>query len=154
VEILATDISQEVLDKAKAGMYTQFEVQRGLPIKYLMDNFQQVGDMWQISPEIRRMVQFKPFNLLDGFAALGTFDLVVCRNVLIYFDQETKVDVLKRLSAAMPDDGFLMLGAAETTIGLNQYFNAVEGRRGLHSRIGGAAGRAGGAVGLQQAQSA
>ncbi len=91
VDILGTDISTEVLEKAKAGVYSQFEVQRGLPIQMLVKHFSQVGDTWQISPEIRAMVQFRPLNLLADFAYLGGFDVVFCRNVLIYFDQETKI---------------------------------------------------------------
>jgi chemotaxis protein methyltransferase CheR len=90
IEILATDISAEVLEKAKSGVYSQFEVQRGLPIQLLIKYFTQVGDCWQLSPEIKAMVQFRPFNLLNDFAPLGVFDLLFCRNVLIYFDQESK----------------------------------------------------------------
>ena len=98
IEILATDLSSEVLEKAKAGIYSQFEVQRGLPIQLLVKYFTQVGETWQIAPEIRAMVQFRPLNLLNDFAPLGTFDLVFCRNVLIYFDQPTKIGVLDRLA--------------------------------------------------------
>ena len=98
VEILGTDLSTEVLEKAKAGIYSQFEVQRGLPIQMLVKYFSQVGDTWQISPEIRAMVQYRPLNLLADFAHLGGFDVVFCRNVLIYFDQETKIGVLNRIA--------------------------------------------------------
>ena len=98
IEILGTDLSTEVLEKAKAGMYSQFEVQRGLPIQMLVKYFTQIGDTWQISPEIRAMVQFRPLNLLADFAHLGNFDVVFCRNVLIYFDQETKIGVLNRIA--------------------------------------------------------
>jgi chemotaxis protein methyltransferase CheR len=83
IEIVATDISNEVLEKAKAGIYSQFEVQRGLPIAFLVKYFTQIGDTWQIAPEIRAMVQFRPLNLLADFSHLGTFDIVFCRNVLI-----------------------------------------------------------------------
>src|SRR6202035_1316301 len=93
-EMIATDLSLEVLEKATAGVYSQFEVQRGLPVQLLIKYFTQNGDTWQISPEIRAMVQYRPFNLLHDFAALGTFDIVFCRNVLIYFDQPTKIEVL------------------------------------------------------------
>ena len=110
VEIVATDISNEVLAKAKAGIYNQFEVQRGLPIQSLVKFFAQVGEAWQIAPEIRGMVQFRPLNLLNDFSSLGTFDLVFCRNVLIYFDQDTKIGVLNRLARQMPPDGYLILG--------------------------------------------
>ena len=91
IEILGTDISNEVLDRAKAGTYTQFEVQRGLPIQLLLKYFTQQGESWTISPALRSMVQWKKFNLLDSFASFGQFDIVFCRNVLIYFDQPTKV---------------------------------------------------------------
>ena len=122
----------EVLEKAKAGIYNQFEVQRGLPIQSLVKFFTQVGEAWQIAPEIRAMVQFRPLNLLNDFSALGTFDLVFCRNVLIYFDQDTKIDVLNRLARQMPADGFLMLGAAETVVGLTEAFKPMADRRGLY----------------------
>ena len=85
VEILATDLSVGVLEKAAAGIYTQFEVQRGLPVQNLIKYFAQQGDTWQVSPELRAMVTFRPFNLLRDFTELGSFDVVFCRNVLIYF---------------------------------------------------------------------
>jgi chemotaxis protein methyltransferase CheR len=132
VEIIATDISNEVLEKAKAGIYNQFEVQRGLPVQQLVNFFGQVGEAWQIAPEIRAMVQFRPLNLLNDFASLGTFDLVFCRNVLIYFAQETKVDVLNRLARQLPFDGYLILGAAETVVGLTDAFKPLADKRGLY----------------------
>lgn len=132
VEILATDLANEVLEKARAGLYSQFEVQRGLPIQMLMKYFTQSGDTWQISPEIRAMVQFRPLNLLADFAHLGTFDVVFCRNVLIYFDQPTKIDVLDRLARITEHDGYLVLGAAETVVGLTESFRPLTDRRGLY----------------------
>ena len=96
IEIVATDLSTEVLEKAKAGIYSQFEVQRGLPALMLIKYFTQVGETWQIAPEIRAMVKFLPLNLLNDFSRLGRFDVVLCRNVLIYFDQATKISVLER----------------------------------------------------------
>ncbi len=132
IEIVATDLSTEVLEKAKTGIYSQFEVQRGLPITQLVKFFAQVGDAWQIAPEIRGMVHFRPLNLLNDFSALGSFDLVFCRNVLIYFDQPTKIDVLNRIARQMPADGFLVLGAAETVIGLTDAFKPATDRRGLY----------------------
>jgi chemotaxis protein methyltransferase CheR len=132
IEILATDISAEVLEKAKSGVYSQFEVQRGLPIQLLIKYFTQVGDCWQLSPEIKAMVQFRPFNLLNDFAPLGMFDLVFCRNVLIYFDQESKVAVLDRLARQIDPDGYLVLGAAETVVGLTERFRPHPDRRGLY----------------------
>ena len=132
IEIIATDLSNEVLAKAKAGIYSQFEVQRGLPIHLLVKFFDKVGEAWQVAPEIRGMVHFRPLNLLKDFSSLGTFDLVFCRNVLIYFDQPTKIDVLNRLAKQMPSDGFLVLGAAETVIGLTGAFKPMADRRGLY----------------------
>lgn len=121
-----------MLDKAKAGLYSQFEVQRGLPIKLLMKYFTQAGEMWQISDEIRRMVTYRPFNLLNDYSSLGSYDVIFCRNVLIYFQQETKAAVLNRLRNQMPDDGTLFLGAAETVLGLCDKFKPVPGKRGMY----------------------
>ena len=133
VEILGTDLSAEVLEKAKAGVYSQFEVQRGLPIQMLVKHFSQVGDTWHISPEIRAMVQYRPLNLLSDFAHLGSFDVVFCRNVLIYFDQETKIGVLNRIARLLDPDGFLVLGAAETVVGLTDAFKPLVDKRGLYA---------------------
>jgi chemotaxis protein methyltransferase CheR len=132
IEIIATDLSNEVLEKARAGLYSQFEVQRGLPIQLLMKYFSQAGETWQISPEIKAMVQYRPLNLLADFSHLGTFDIVFCRNVLIYFDQETKIDVMERLARSTDQDGFLVLGAAETVVGLTEVFKPLMDRRGLY----------------------
>jgi len=133
IEILGTDLSTEVLEKAKAGVYSQFEVQRGLPIQMLVKYFTQTGDTWQISPEIRAMVQYRPLNLLTDFNQLGKFDVVFCRNVLIYFDQETKIGVLNRIAKLLESDGFLSLGAAETVVGLTDAFKPMVDRRGLYA---------------------
>lgn len=134
LNLLGTDISREVLERAKLGMYTQFEVQRGLPIQLLVKYFTQVGEQWQISADIRRMVQFKPFNLLDPLTPLGQFDIIYCRNVLIYFDQPTKKMVLERIAQILPEDGCLLLGAAETVVGITDVFKPVPGARGLYAR--------------------
>ncbi len=132
IEIIATDLASQVLEKARAGIYSQFEVQRGLPIQLLIKYFTKVGDMWQIAPDIRAMVKFKQLNLLGDFSALGTFDLIFCRNVLIYFDQETKIDVLNRLGRVTASDGYLVLGAAETVVGLTDSFRTLPELRGLY----------------------
>ena len=132
--ILGTDLSNEVLDKAKAGIYSQFEVQRGLPIQMLLKYFEQQGEMWQINAAMRAMIEWKKFNLLDSFTHLGEFDIIFCRNVLIYFDQETKSEILDRMSKSLPDDGYLVLGAAETVVGLTGSFAPVPGKRGLFQR--------------------
>jgi chemotaxis protein methyltransferase CheR len=133
IDIVATDTSTAVLEKAQSGIYSQFEVQRGLPIHLLIKYFAQVGETWQVAPEIRAMVQFKPFNLLNDLASLGTFDIVFCRNVLIYFDQPTKIGVLERMSRVVQRDGYLVLGAAETVVGLTDSFKPVPDRRSLYA---------------------
>ena len=133
VEILASDLSNEVLEKARHGIYSQFEVQRGLPIALLVKYFTQVGENWQLASELRAMVKFRQLNLLRDFSSLGRFDVVFCRNVLIYFDNETKIDVLHRLARNMEPDGFLVLGAAETVIGLTERFKPYGDRRGLYA---------------------
>ena len=132
VDIIGTDLSTEVLEKAKAGMYSQFEVQRGLPIQMLVKYFAANGEMWQVSADLRAMVQYKPFNLLQDFSHLGMFDVVFCRNVLIYFDQETKIAVLERVARVMEADSYLVLGAAETVVGLTESFKPMLDRRGLY----------------------
>ncbi len=132
VEIVATDLSQEVLEKSKAGIYSQFEVQRGLPIQMLVKHFTQVGELWQLNADIRAMVQHRQLNLLQHFSHLGTFDVIFCRNVLIYFDQETKISIFHRLSKMIEPDGVLALGAAETVVGISDAFKPYPDRRGLY----------------------
>jgi chemotaxis protein methyltransferase CheR len=138
IDIVATDLSVEVLEKAKAGIYSQFEVQRGLPIGLLIKYFTKIGETWQIAPELRAMVQYRQLNLLEGFNHLGAFDIVFCRNVLIYFDQPTKVDVLDRIARNTERDGYLVLGAAETVVGLTDSFKPIADRRGLYAPNGSA----------------
>ncbi len=133
-DILATDMSAPVLEKAKAGIYTQFEVQRGLPIQRLVKHFDQVGDSWRIKPQLRQKVRFEQANLLDDFARYGKMDVIFCRNVLIYFDIQTKAKVLDRLAAQLADDGFLLLGAAETVVGLTDSLRPISGHRGLYAK--------------------
>src|SRR5215212_1849268 len=132
VEILATDISQEMIEKSKAGIYSQFEVQRGLPIQMLVKYFRQNGELWQVNADIRAMVQHRQLNLLHDFSQLGMFDVIFCRNVLIYFDQETKIGILKRMARLNEPDGFLVLEAAETVVGLTDAFKPYPERRGLY----------------------
>jgi chemotaxis protein methyltransferase CheR len=132
IEIVATDISTEVIEKAKSGLYSQFEVQRGLPIQLLLKYFKQDGDQWRISQELRDMVQYRQHNLLDDFASLGMFDVIFCRNVLIYFDSKTRQDVLTRISRSLVKDGQLLLGAAETVVGFTNMFMPMPDKRGLY----------------------
>lgn len=133
IEIVATDLCGGVLERARAGLYSQFEVQRGLPVKLLLKYFTQVGQRWQIVPEVRAMVKFRTFNLLADFASLGSFDVILCRNVLIYFDQDTKSDVLRRLAETISSDGYLVLGGSETALGLSDRFRMVSDKSGLYT---------------------
>jgi chemotaxis protein methyltransferase CheR len=149
IEIVGTDLSGEMVERAKAGVYTQFEVQRGLPIQRLVKHFKQIGDKWQISDRIRSMVQFREFNLLTDLSSLGQFDVVFCRNVLIYFDQPTKTKVLEGISRVLPPDGILYLGGAETVLGITERFRPLENQRGLYVLAGNstAAGKGSGIAG-------
>ncbi|MGH6948180.1 MAG: CheR family methyltransferase [Kiloniellales bacterium] len=133
IEILATDLSTEVLQRGRDGVYTQFEVQRGLPITYLVKYFGKNGDRWRINEKIRSMVKFQPFNLLQSMSALGRFDVIFCRNVLIYFDQPTKTLVLDRIAGQMSENGFLFLGGAETVVGTSLRFQPMQGHRGVYT---------------------
>ncbi|KST60455.1 chemotaxis protein CheR [Methylobacterium sp. GXS13] len=132
VEIVATDLSTEVIEKARLGLYSHFEVQRGLPVQWLIKYFTQVGEQWQIAQSLRSMVDYRQLNLLHSFTSLGQFDVIYCRNVLIYFDAPTKSDVLARLAAQLAPDGALLLGAAETVIGLTDRLSPNPKHRGLY----------------------
>jgi chemotaxis protein methyltransferase CheR len=132
IEIIATDISQAVLEKARAGIFSQFEVQRGLPIQMLVRHFTQVGELWQLNADIRAMVQHRQLNLLQDFSHLGTFDAIFCRNVLIYFDPDTKSAVFDRLAKVLEPDGILTLGAAESVVGISDAFRPFPEKRGLY----------------------
>ncbi len=133
VEIVATDISMEIIAKAKAGRYTQFEAQRGLPVQFLVKYFKQEGENWQIQDTIRQMITYRHINLLHDLSPLGHFDIVFCRNVLIYFDSETKSNILNRASAIMPEDGILYLGGAESVLGISEAFEPLSGARGVYT---------------------
>jgi chemotaxis protein methyltransferase CheR len=139
VEIVGTDLSLDVLARAKDGVYTQFEVQRGLPVTHLVKHFRKDGANWRISDALRAMVTWRSFNLLDDMATLGRFDVVFCRNVLIYFDQPTKGRVLDSIARLMPADGLLYLGGAETVLGITQKFEPLAGERGAYAPAGGRA---------------
>jgi chemotaxis protein methyltransferase CheR len=132
VEILGTDLSREMLDRAREGIFTQFEVQRGLPVHMLVKHFRQDGSRWQVSPELRAMVRWQPFNLLDDPRGLGRFDIIFCRNVLIYFDAPTKSRVLGVIAGLLPPDGVVYLGGAETVLGLTERLVTAPGERGVY----------------------
>jgi len=134
VEIAATDLSQAVLAKGRAGMYSQFEVERGLTTAQLLRFFTQIRDGWQLNASIRARVSFSRFNLLDDYAALGRFDIIFCRNVLIYFDPARKTDVLNRMVHILARDGFIVLGASENVLGLSTNLAAHPEHRSLFQR--------------------
>ena len=115
VEILATDISGDVLEQAQRGIYTQFEVQHGLPVEYLMKYFEQINEKWRLRSDLRSMIKFGYFNLLDDTTRLGMFDVILCRNVLVCFDEATKAGILDKLAGNLNKDGFLFLGNDEST---------------------------------------
>lgn len=132
IEIIATDMSEGVLEKARSGIYSHFEVQRGLSSERLIRFFQKRGDSWEVSPALKKMITFKKHNLLDGITGLGVFDLIFCRNVLIYFDRQKKSEILEQIARAMAPDGCLFLGSAETVIGLTKSMDPAPGLRGVY----------------------
>jgi chemotaxis protein methyltransferase CheR len=133
IDIIGTDISSEMVERARSGIYSQFEVQRGLPIASLVKYFQQVSaDKWQLKESIRQMATFKEGNLLVDFGPVGVYDIIYCRNVLIYFDQPTKTKVLEAMSKVLAPDGVLFLGGAETVLGISDKFKPLEGERGIY----------------------
>jgi chemotaxis protein methyltransferase CheR len=131
IDILATDVSADAIARARTGLFTHGEVQRGLPLRMLAAHFRPEGKEWRLRGSIRTRVEFRVLNLLDSFAALGSFDVIFCRNVLMYFDSATKADIVDRLSDALADDGYLMLGAAETMMGLSNSFASESRFRGI-----------------------
>jgi chemotaxis protein methyltransferase CheR len=133
VELFASDISERALERARGGLYTQFEVQRGLPIRLLVRHFEKVDDQWSLSPRIRQMVRWRRINLLADLRSLGRFDVIFCRNVIASFDQPTRRRVLDQLANALPEDGCLVLGADETLGGASERLKPVAGRRGFYA---------------------
>ncbi|MFO1150926.1 MAG: protein-glutamate O-methyltransferase CheR [Alsobacter sp.] len=134
VEIVATDISREMIEKARAGRYSHFEVQRGLPIQCLLDNFSQDGETWVIAEPLRRAVDFRVMNLLQDAPGLGQFDLILLRNVLIHLDMAVKADVLARAARHLAPDGLLLLGSAESALGLGDAVMPHPEHRGFYAR--------------------
>ena len=133
IEILGTDLSKTALQKAQSGLYNQFEIQRGMPITLLIKYFEQEDDGWRIKKKIRDMVRYKPLNLMDNFTNLGQFDIVFCRNVLIYFERDVKAEVLGKIRKMLPKDGALFLGAAETVVGITDEFKLIKELRGVYA---------------------
>ncbi len=139
IDILGTDISKAMVERARSGVYSQFEIQRGVPAPMLAKYFSRDGDKWTVAAPLRSMVSFREFNLLDDPSLLGQFDVVFCRNVLIYFDQPTKSKILAGIARRMPSDGVLYLGGAETVMGITELFEPIPGERGLYRLVPGPA---------------
>jgi chemotaxis protein methyltransferase CheR len=133
-DILACDLSEACLEKAQSGLYTQFEVQRGLPSRLLIKHFERRDETWALSPRIRQMVRWRRVNLMNDLRGLGRFDMIFCRNVLSFFDEGLRKKVLEQIALAMPDEGFLVLGAKETVMGVTEAFRPLSGRRGFYVR--------------------
>ena len=128
-EIVATDISTEMLDRAQAGLFSQLEVNRGLPAAMLVRHFERDGANWRVAPALQKPITFKRLNLAAALPPMPPFDVIFLRNVLIYFDVETKRSVLNRVSSLLRPDGWLFLGSAETTIGIDDRFERVPAGR-------------------------
>lgn len=134
IEIIASDISAACIARARDGLYSDEEVQRGLGVKRLITHFAQESPGWRISPALRQMVRFQPFNLLEDFAWLGELDLIVCRNVLFYFEPRTKLQMLERLAAQLAPDGFLLTGTAELPHHITPAFEPLPEGRGVYCK--------------------
>jgi chemotaxis protein methyltransferase CheR len=133
IELIATDFSSEAIARARAGVYSQYEVQRGLPIQLLVKYFTQEGENWRVNDRLRHMITFRTFNLLDHFGWLGTLDVVFCRNVLMYFDEHTKSDIVHKIADALAPDGFLVLGDTVGSVKLKPFFEQSD-VRGVYAR--------------------
>ena len=133
IELFGSDISERSLERAQSGLYNQFEVQRGLPIRMLVRYFEKTEDMWTLALRIRQMVRWRRINLLADLRALGQFDIIFCRNAISSFDAPTRRRVLEQLARALPDDGWLVLGMDETVVGVTEALRPAPGRRGVYA---------------------
>jgi chemotaxis protein methyltransferase CheR len=123
IELLGTDFCSKVVKRARAGIYQQIEVNRGLPTPFLLKHFRRAGLDWQLNETVRRMAHFETIDLRNSMRALGPFDLVFCRNVMIYFDNETKRRIMKELHGTLFRGGWLLLGGTETAFGLDDWYD-------------------------------
>ena len=131
-QILGTDISPSVLTEARSASYEEVTLSRGLSEERRNRYFRRKGKAWELIEDIRKRVTFREFNLMQSYALLGRFDVIYCRNVLIYFDQPTKTRVLEGISRLLPPDGVLYLGGAETVLGVSDRFQPIPGLRGIY----------------------
>lgn len=133
-EIIATDFSAPTLEKARAGLYSQFEVQRGLPIGFLIRHFEKIGDLWRIHDRLRARVKFQTHNMLDDPSALGVFDIIFCRNVLNAFDGDLRGHAMDRMLGQLADDGYLILGESESPAAAGAPIGPAGNRPGIFVR--------------------
>jgi chemotaxis protein methyltransferase CheR len=136
VEIIGTDLSRAMIERAQAGSYSHFEVQRGLPIQIMLEHFKPDGDAWQISTALRNMVDFRVMNLLDDAPGLGRFDVILLRNVLVYLEAGIKREVLARVASHLAPGGLMLLGAAESALGLGNAVVPHQEHRGFYGLPG------------------
>lgn len=132
IDILGTDVSARAIKAARSGVYSQFEVQRGLGVIEMLRHFDETSEGWQVKDDTRKVTRFQQHNVLQEPPARQRFDLILCRNVLLYFDQPTRERAFKRLASALNDDGFLMLGAGETVVGQTDAFVPSHDRPSLY----------------------
>jgi chemotaxis protein methyltransferase CheR len=135
--ILATDLSEAILTRARAGTYSQMEVSRGLPAPLLAKNFVQKGLRWELKPDIRKMVEFRALNLVGPWPTLPPIDILFLRNVLIYFEVETRRKIFEKVRTVLRPDGYLFMGAAETTLGVDDTFERVQCGKTAYYRLRG-----------------
>jgi len=131
IQILATDVSVDAIERAETGLFGEAEVQRGLPLRLLSKYFRKEPSGWRLADELRHRVQFQVFNLMDCFTDLGMFDVIFCRNVLMYLEAAAKSDILERLAGSLEEDGYLVLGAAETVLGACNSFAVLPNLHGI-----------------------
>ncbi|HEY9216665.1 MAG TPA: protein-glutamate O-methyltransferase CheR [Phenylobacterium sp.] len=134
VELFASDISERALEKAQSGLYTQFEVQRGLPIRMLVQHFEKEGEMWGVSPRLRQMVRWRRINLLADLSKVGGFEVIFCRYVLSCAVESVRARILENLAGALTPDGYLFLGSAEQADGITHALTPVPDHPGLYQR--------------------
>jgi chemotaxis protein methyltransferase CheR len=134
IELAASDLSRAALERAQSGLYNQFEVQRGLPIRLLAEHFEKEGEQWRLADTIRQRVRWRRINLIAGLRQIGRFDVVFCRFVLSHMTDEAQRKVVEDLSVILPDDGYLVLGLKEQIAGLAEAFQPIIGRPGLYRR--------------------
>jgi chemotaxis protein methyltransferase CheR len=133
IELIATDFSAQAIARAREGVFSQYEVQRGLPIQLLVKYFTQEGENWRVNERLRHMITFRTFNLLDHFGWLGTLDAIFCRNVLMYFDEHTKSDIVHKIDGALASDGYLVLGDTLGSVKLKPLFEQSD-MRGIYTK--------------------